>query len=169
MIKIIITGPSGSGKSTLASKLRAQGLIQAQLHVVGPKREHHNEHEYIHSEYEPIRWETDKFADKTYDQWRYILYLKEVMNSDFVVLPPAMIAQFKDSRKFSTYKAMIGVEKFNPMIIYLDYPRDVRLLRIEQRDGKITDEAVRRLQSDEADFQDFMDYTIRVDSDFLYP
>jgi adenylate kinase family enzyme len=47
MIKIIITGKSGSGKSTLAAKLRAQGLKQAKLHVLGPKREHHNEKEYI--------------------------------------------------------------------------------------------------------------------------
>lgn len=168
MIKIIITGPSGSGKSTLAAKLRAQGLKQAKLHVVGPTREHHNEEEYIHSETELICLDI-KIADKTYAQWRYMLFLKDVMNSDFVVLPPAMIEQYQDSKRFSAYKTLIGVEYFRPMIIYLDYPRDVRLLRIEQRDGKITDEAVRRLQSDEADFQDFMDYTIRVDSDFLYP
>ena len=54
MIKIIITGPSGSGKSTLAAKLRAQGLKQAKLHVVGPTREHDNEEEYIYTEYAPI-------------------------------------------------------------------------------------------------------------------
>lgn len=169
MIKIIITGKSGSGKSTLAAKLRAQGLKQAKLHVVGPKREHHNEEEYIHCEYEPIRWDTDKLAQKTYDKWKYILYRNEAINSDFVVLPPAMIEQYKSGEKFYTYKQLIGLHHFNPMIIYLDYPRDVRLLRIEQREGKITDEAVRRLQSDEEDFQDFKDYTIRVDSDFLYP
>lgn len=161
MIKIIITGPSGSGKSTLAAKLRAQGLIQAKLHVVGPKREHHNEEEYIYDK-APPHYST--IAHQQYDQWRYELSTQQTITADFVVLAPAMIEHYK---KYIKFVHGFGIQM--PMIIYLDYPRDVRLLRIEQRDGKITDEAVRRLQSDEADFQDFMDYTIRVDSDFLYP
>lgn len=168
MIKIIITGPSGSGKSTLAAKLRAQGLKQAKLHVLGPKREHHNEDEYIYGEPESPFWPVDLIAKKKYAQWEYILHYEEITKNDFIVLAPEMIRQYLDSTRIELL-TKFGLDYTKPMIIYLDYPRDVRLLRVEQRDGKITDEAVRRLQSDEEDFHDFRDYTIRVNSDFLYP
>jgi tRNA uridine 5-carbamoylmethylation protein Kti12 len=168
MIKIIICGKSGSGKSTLAAKLRALGLKQAKLHVLGPRREHHNDDEYIYGEPQAAFWHADVIARKKYDQWEYILYFDEVFKNDFIVLAPEMIQKYLNSSRIKIF-TKIGFDYTNPMIIYLDYPRDVRLLRVEQRDGKITDEAVRRLQSDEEDFQDFKDYTIRVNSDFLYP
>lgn len=162
MIKIIITGKSGSGKSTLAAKLRAQGLRQAKLHVLGPKREHHNDDEYIYDKPVP---NYKIIAFETYDQWTYSLSEEQAKQADFVVLPPAMIQHYKEY-----LNSVLDLLNWQyPIVIYLDYPRDVRLRRIYERDTIISDEAVRRLQSDEEDFQDFKDYTIRVDSDFLYP
>jgi dephospho-CoA kinase len=99
-----------------------------------------------------------------YDQWTYELSTQNALSADFVVLPPAMIEQYKEYLRF-----VYGFNVQMPMIIYLDYSREIRLRRIYERDTIISDEAVRRLQSDEEDFQDFKDYTIRVDSDFLYP
>lgn len=160
---IVIVGRQGSGKTTLANALTDAGFTKALLTTTRPPRDgEENGVDYWFvddNEFDMLQYELIGVREynTVHGLWRYGVDLREI-NADcdtVTVLDPVTFLDIRDdiSDRFA---------------IYMNIPKDVRLMRCLYRSGHGMDEVQRREAADEEHFafldqhyQDFFDLAIR--------
>jgi guanylate kinase len=165
--KIIILGTSGSGKSFLMRKLIEKGLNPCIKWTTRPMRKYEEQgidYNFVSTLefFESIN--KDKFLthqkfivtpkNSLEQTWFYGITLKEFDNSQVFIMTPG---EFKDVTEDSRKECFV---------VYLDIDRNIRESRLYKRDDK-NDSIKRRLDSDDIDFENPIDYDLRItDPDF---
>ncbi len=165
--KLIILGASGSGKDFLMRKLVEKGLKPCVKWTTRPIRKYEeqginynfvdiinfsesiNENKFL--TYQTFHVTPENSEPQT---WLYGITLEEFNDTQVSIMTPG---EFRD----------ISPEvRKGCFVVYLDIDRDIRESRLHNREDK-NDSVKRRLDSDDIDFKDMIDYDLRItDPDF---
>ena len=165
--KVVIIGPSGSGKDYLLRKLTEKGLKPCLKLTTRPKRKFEKQgisYNFItDSEFTQNINENKLLSYQTFivtpdgsdsEKWYYGTSLEEFEKSQVFIMTPGEFSHIKEDQRKSCF------------VVYLDISRMVRESRLVNRDDK-NDSIKRRLDADELDFTNFLDYDLKVtDPDF---
>lgn len=139
--KIIIAGPGASGKDYFARFLEQNNLKKAVDYTTRPKRcETESEYNFV-SEI-PIEDCYHIFKVNGRD-WKYGYSKKEILESDFIIVPPSVI--------FSAVH-FLQENQYEYVIVYFDISEEFRKKRLLGRNDSDID---RRLKTDREDFESF--------------
>jgi len=150
MNKIILCGKSGSGKDHMRKKLESRGYIYGISYTTRPPRVSEingKDYFFINKDsFEPTFW----YSYEKFNNWHYgISKVQFLYQCNLFIMTPNAIATIDtDQRKKCT-------------VIYLDIDKNLRTLRMSQRQGN-ADSIPRRLNADEQDFKHFTDYDIKI-------
>ena len=165
--KLLILGKSGSGKDFLMRRLVEKGLTPCVKWTTRPIRKYEeqgidynfvdiidfsqsiNEHKFL--TYQRFHVTPENSEPQT---WFFGITLEEFNTSQVFIMTPG---EFKD----------ISPEiRKDCFVVYLDIDRGIRESRLHSREDK-NDSVKRRLDSDEIDFENLVDYDLRItDPDF---
>lgn len=165
--KIIVIGKSGSGKDFLMRKLVERGLTPCLKCTTRPMRKFEQQgitYDFIEEKYFTQLITENKFLthqsfevtpeNSNPETWYYGITLEEFNNKQVLIMTPG---------EFSNLPSELRKECF---VVYLDIDRDIRESRLHNREDK-NDSVKRRLDSDDIDFKDMIDYDLRItDPDF---
>ena len=165
--KLIILGKSGAGKDFLMRKLVEKGLKPCLKWTTRPPRKFEqqgitynfvdnsnflksiNENSFL--SYQTFEVTPEKSSPET---WYYGITKEEFTNSQLFIMTP------------EEFKCIQPEERKGCFIVYLDIPRDIRESRLFRRKDK-NDSIKRRLDADDDDFKEFLDYDLKItDPDF---
>jgi len=166
--KLIILGKSGSGKDFLMRKLVEEGLKGCLKMTTRPQRSNEIQnmtYSFVdHSIFENnlknnnfICYQEFKVTplNKLPEVWYYGITKEEFNNSQVFIMTPGELNQIDSETRKKCF------------VVYLDIDRQVRENRIIRRNDS-NDSVMRRLNSDELDFQNFRDYDLKLtDPEFL--
>lgn len=155
-MKLILVGKAASGKDYLKTKLRNKGFVSGVSHTTRPPRV---------GEVDGVDYHF--VSDETFQQM--------VQNGEFIEYMAFNGCYYGQTEEdFNKADVMImskdGLDllpqKFREqaVVVYLDIPRKARIERLNARND-INDSVHRRLQADEEQFKNFMDYDIRITND----
>jgi len=161
---IILVGKTCSGKSTVANLLEElHGITRIRTYTTRPKREGEDkEYNYLTpAEFLQLRgadffFETTSYNVASGDVWYYGTSKQGLCDDCCIVMNPEGMQKIRH---------MVG-DEINPIIIYLNVTEGVAWDRLRKR-GQDSDEALRRIKADKADFQNidsYYDYAITTDN-----
>lgn len=165
--KCIILGGSGTGKDFLMRGLIKKGLKAGLKCTTRPPREHEQQginYNFISEDEFSQLLNENKFLvyqkvivtpeDRDPESWFYGITYQEFEDAQIFIMTP------------SEFKNITTEMRKNCFVVYLDIDRKIKEARITHRQDK-NDSIKRRLDADEIDFKDFLDYDLRVtDPDF---
>ncbi|MCK9476334.1 MAG: hypothetical protein M0R46_10460 [Candidatus Muirbacterium halophilum] len=164
---IIIVGKTGSGKSFLFNKFIEKGFIGSVKYTTRPIRKFEVDGvSYNFTNLEKFNemvanndffvYESFKVSPKDKDDeiWYYGILKSDFNDCGVFIMTPGEVAKLNKSIRDKSY------------IVYLDIPRDIRENRLNRRND-VNDNIKRRMDSDDKDFEYFIDYDLSViDPDF---
>lgn len=165
--KIILLGKSGSGKDYLMRKLVEKDLKGCVKMTTRPQRKNETQgitYNFINDNQFTELIKENKFLayqtfnvtpeDKDPETWYYGVTLEEFNESQVFIMTP------------EEFKCIQPEERKGCFVVYLDIPRDIRESRLFRRKDK-NDSIKRRLDADDDDFKEFLDYDLKItDPDF---
>lgn len=166
--RCILLGKSGSGKDFLLRGLVERGLKPCLKTTTRPQRKNEIQGETYNfidrdsfseliKEDKLICYQSFEVTPEGRDPetWWYGITKEEFENSSVVILTPKEFQQISSDLRKGLF------------VVYLDIPRDVRESRLVKREDK-NDSIKRRMDADEVDFKQFLDYDLRItDPSFL--
>lgn len=155
MKKIVIVGKGASGKNVLMERLEKRGFRHLVSHTTRPMRKGEKEgveYHFVSKEEFKKMVSEDKFVESQEFNGNYYGTTKEEWDkSDVMIL----------ARKGVDNLVNIGLRD-ECFIIFVDIPFDIRLVRLSRRGDKTRDEIMNRIESDDAEFEGFCDYDLRI-------
>lgn len=139
--KIILAGPGASGKDYFATFLEQNDFRKAIDYTTRPKR-FDTESEYNFVSEIPVEDCYHVFKVNGRD-WEYGYSKSEILQSDFVIIPPSVI--------FSAVH-FLRENNYDYIIVYFDIPEEFRKKRLF---GRNDNDVERRLRTDREDFESF--------------
>ena len=140
---IILVGPGASGKDFFAAYLRNKGYKKAKDYTTRPPRKNmEDDYTFVKSIPNSDIYYLFEVANKR--KWVYGYSISEMINADFVILPPDAILSAKQLLMANTNRRTI--------IVYFNIPESKRLERLLRRGDN---DYKRRLESDRFDFKNF--------------
>jgi len=165
--KVILLGKSGSGKDYLMRKLVEKGLKGCLKMTTRPQRKFEkqgvtynfvsdNQFTELIKENKFLVYQTFNVTPEGRDPetWHYGVTFEEFNESQVFIMTPGEFSNIdEDTRK-------------KCFVVYLDIDRSIRESRLFRREDN-NDSIKRRLDSDDIDFQSYIDYDLRItDPDF---
>lgn len=151
--RIIIVGKSASGKDYLRQKFIDRGFKPAISYTSRPIRENEvsgqNYHFITKEEFQNLILENVFYEYNMYNDWYYGLTKMDFYNAQIFIMTPKAISEINSE------------DRSNSFIIYLDTPHTIRFNRLKNRNMP-GDNIERRMLADEYDFEDFIDYDLRI-------
>lgn len=156
--KIIVVGKSGSGKNFLFDQLVEKGLKHSIKITTRPIRQNEIEGKDYHfiseSKFNSILNDNlfivnQDFHNDKNDLWKYGVLKEDFKNSQVFIMTPGEIGQIDEESRRGCF------------IVYLDIDRETREDRLFKREDA-NDSIIRRLDSDEKDFNGFSDYDLKI-------
>ncbi len=166
--KLIILGKSGSGKDFLMRKLVEEGLKGCLKMTTRPQRVNEIQnvtYNFVDTSTFESNLKDNNFIcyqefkvtplNKLPEVWYYGITKEEFNNSQVFIMTPGELDQIDAETRKKCF------------VVYLDIDRQIRENRIIRRNDN-NDSVMRRLDSDEIDFQNFRDYDLKLtDPEFL--
>ena len=160
--KLIILGKSGSGKDYLMRKLVEKGLKGCLKMTTRPQRKFEKQgitYNFVNdNQFTELIKENKFLAYQTFnvtpegrnpETWYYGVTLEEFNESQVFIMTPGEFSNIdEDTRK-------------KCFVVYLDIDRSVRESRLFKREDR-NDSVIRRLESDDIDFQSYNDYDLKI-------
>lgn len=151
--RIILVGRAASGKDYIRKKLETRGFKYAISYTTRPPRKDEvNGVDYIFiSDAEAVRMiEAGEFYEYVYfNGWTYGTSVEQFNTDEVFIMTPSGISHIKpEDRKHS-------------FIIYFDISEESRRQRLLERDMP-GDSVDRRIEADRLDFDNFVDYDMRI-------
>lgn len=161
-MRIILTGKGGSGKDHLKRYLIGQGHKPSVSCTTRPIREGEIDgvdYNFLSLEKFLKMKDLGYFLEWTdFNSWFYGTPRKNFEECEVFVMTPRIIAGLPQSIKDSS------------VVVYIDIPESERIKRLEARNKTgIHDIVERRLASDAADFEGFLDFDIRIKDPYFSP
>ena len=156
--KLILIGKSGSGKNYLLNKLKDLGLKISLKITTRPMRLNESDgvdYNFINEDSFDKLVESNQlivyqdFYNNKGEIWKYGILSEDFNNSQLFIMTPGEIKQMP-----------IEIRK-KCFVVYLDIDRQIRENRLFHRNDT-NDSIIRRLDSDEKDFNNFKDYDLRI-------
>jgi len=151
--RTILVGKAGSGKDFLRKKFEGRGFKYAISYTTRPPREgevHGKDYYFISEDEAKVLIESGFFYEYViFNGWIYGTSLTQFYGDDLFIMTPKGISRIKEE------------DRENSFIIYLDIPTNVRIKRLGKREMP-GDSLRRRIEADEIDFDDFIDYDLRI-------
>jgi guanylate kinase len=159
--KYLIVGPAASGKDWLQQRFVEKGYKPLVQYTTRPKRptENGTEYHFISQKLMGKMIREMKFLSvKNFKTWWYGFVRKDFEECDVAIVSIGNINELKYN-----YKNLLDFCE----IVYLDIPKEVRIARLSNRydGGNVDDTVERRVNADETDFEDFINYTICLQSE----
>lgn len=156
--RIVLVGKAGSGKDFLRQKFENRGFKYAVSYTTRPPREgevNGKDYYFISEDEAKVLIESNFFYEYViFNGWIYGTSLTQFNQDDLFIMTPEGISRIKPEDREKCF------------IIYLDIPTSIRIKRLGKRDMP-GDSVRRRIEADELDFDDFIDYDLRItNSDF---
>lgn len=155
MKKIVLAGKGASGKNFLMDRFEKRGFRRLVSHTTRPMRPGEKEGVEYHfitvEEFKKMVSNNEFVEFQEFNGNYYGASVTEWKESDIVIL----VRQGVDNIK------RLGLRD-ECFIIYLDVPFDTRLERLSKRGDKTTDEVMKRIETDENEFDGFKDYDLRI-------
>jgi guanylate kinase len=153
--KIVIVGRGGSGKDFLRKKFEDRGFKYCVSYTSRPIRE--GEEDGKDYRFTSIEYFDDNFSDfyeiDKFNGWKYGTLIKDFNDSNLFIMTPRGVNSIKEEDRKKCF------------VIFIDPPREIIKERLTQR--KDTDSADRRIDADNEDFFEFLNYDMRIsNSDF---
>jgi len=152
MPKIILVSPGAGGKDTLANKFKEKGYNVCIPFTTRPIRKNEsNAKDYFFitpEDFQDMLAEDEFLVHADFIGWHYGITHKQWANCDVFIMNLTFLSQL-DSE-----------DRNRSLVIYLDIPEETRKERLLVR-GDV-DSVDRRLAADKEDFEDFLDYDIRI-------
>jgi guanylate kinase len=160
--KLIILGKSGSGKDYLMRKLVEKGLKGCLKMTTRPQRKFEKQgitYNFVNdNQFTELIKENKFLAYQTFnvtpegrnpETWYYGVTLEEFNESQVFIMTPGEFSNIdEDTRK-------------KCFVVYLDIDKSVRESRLFKREDR-NDSVIRRLESDDIDFQSYNDYDLKI-------
>jgi len=158
--RTIIIGKAASGKDYMRAKLEERGYKYAATYTTRPKRVDEDEGKDYHfiSDEEFTRMvEAGEFYETAeFNDWKYGTSKEQFYTKDIFIMTPSGVSQLSPEDREQSF------------IIMIDIDAKTRYNRLMQRDehnkGLPGDSVKRRIQADENDFKDFVDYDVCISS-----
>lgn len=152
--RIILCGKAGSGKDFFRKKLESKGFRYGISYTTRPQREGEvdgKDYWFLSREDFLNRIEAGFFYEYVeFNGWFYgTSNVQFFVNDDVFIMTPHGISLIEP------------VDRKNSLIIFLDIPIEVRRERLKLRNDS-SDLIERRIQADESDFSEFIDFDIRI-------
>jgi guanylate kinase len=153
--KIVIVGRGGSGKDFLRKKFEDRGFKYCVSYTSRPIRE--GEEDGKDYRFTSIEYFDDNFSDfyeiDKFNGWKYGTLIKDFNDSNLFIMTPRGVNSIKEEDRKKCF------------VIFIDPPREIIKERLTQR--KDADSADRRIDADDEDFFEFLNYDMRIsNSDF---
>jgi guanylate kinase len=153
--KIVIVGRGGSGKDFLRKKFEDRGFKYCVSYTSRPIRE--GEEDGKDYRFTSIEYFDDNFSDfyeiDKFNGWKYGTLIKDFNDSNLFIMTPRGVNSIKEEDRKKCF------------VIFIDPPREIIKKRLTQR--KDADSADRRIDADDEDFFEFLNYDMRIsNSDF---
>lgn len=157
-MKLVLVGKAAAGKDHLKNRLKRRGFTVGVSHTTRPPREGEQDGVDYHFTDEATfkqMIEEEQFVEYMhFNGWYYGQTKEDFANADVMIMS-------KDGLDIlpQEYRKQC-------IVIFLDINRKTRIERLNLREDS-NDSMIRRLQSDEIQFEDFTDFEIRItNSDF---
>lgn len=151
--RIVLVGKAGSGKDFLRRKFEDRGFTYAISYTTRPPREgevNGKDYYFISEDEAKVLIESNFFYEYViFNGWIYGTSMSQFLQDDLFIMTPKGISHIKPEDRESCF------------IIYLDIPTSTRIKRLGKRDMP-GDSVRRRIEADELDFDDFLDYDLRI-------
>jgi guanylate kinase len=156
--RIILVGKAASGKDNLRKRLESKGFKYAVSYTTRPPREGEEDgvdYLFIKDETAQQMIDAGNFYEYVeFNGWIYGTTKLQFWSDDLFIMTPKGISHIKPEDRKKSF------------IIYLDVDVNTRKERLLQRDMP-GDSLERRIEADEIDFKEFVDYDLRItNSDF---
>lgn len=154
-MKLVLVGKAASGKDHLKNRLKDKGFIPGVSHTTRPMRPNEVDgvdYHFIDTDTFKKMIENKEFVEyMEFNGWFYGQTIEDFNKSDVMI----MSKEGLDILPLEYRKQCV--------VIYLDIPEDVRKNRLHTRNDK-NDSIERRLQADDAQFKNFLDYEILINN-----
>lgn len=151
--RIILVGKAASGKDNLRKRLESKGFKYAVSYTTRPPREGEEEGvDYFFIEPDKAQEMIDNgnfYEYVEFNGWIYGTTKLQFWSDDLFIMTPKGISHIEPKDREKSF------------IIYLDIDKEIRKERLLQRDMP-GDSLDRRIEADEIDFKDFVDYDLRI-------
>lgn len=148
--KIVIVGRGGSGKDFLRKKFQEKGFKYCVSYTSRPIREGEidgKDYIFTTARYfntiHSLFYEIDEFND-----WKYGTLEEDFIESNLFIMTPSGVNNIKPQDRKKCF------------VIFIDPPGEIIKERLTQR--KDADSADRRIEADNKDFLEFINYDIRI-------
>jgi guanylate kinase len=152
MSKIIIVGKSGSGKDYLKKKFTDRGFTTDVSYTNRHKRTGEVENISYHfistEEFENMIQSGLMYQHDFFNGYYYGTSVQSFKNNNVFIMTPNGVSAIKPE------------DRKNCVVIFVDINYDIRLNRLMKRADH--SKSVERLQSDEEQFKNFLDYDVRI-------
>lgn len=151
--RIILVGKGASGKDHLRKRFEKQGFSFACTYTTRPPRPDEKEGEdyyFIDDKSANDLIDGGNFYEYViFNEWVYGRTKKQFWEHNLFIMTPGGISQITPEDRKKSF------------IIYMDIPMNVRKERLSKREMP-GDSLERRIEADEIDFKDFVDYDLRI-------
>ena len=159
--KYLIVGPGASGKDWLQRRFIEKGYAPLMQYTTRPMRptEDGTEYHFVSQRVMGRMIRDMRFLSvKNFKNWWYGFTREDFEGCGVGVVSIGNINELKYN-----YPNLEDICE----IIYLDIPKEIRIKRLSNRydGGNMDDTVARRVSADEADFEDFRQYTVRLCSE----
>jgi guanylate kinase len=153
MERLILVGKGASGKDYARKILENSGFVYCVSHTTRPPREGEIDGVDYHFIMDHEMEGSVFYESVIFNGWFYGTSMYEFNNSNLFIMTPSGVSKLKPE------------DRKNSFIVYFDIDEDVRKSRLlKRRDADIVN---RRLQADEDDFRNFVDFDYKItDPDF---